>query len=257
MIYLYGIMSPDGTAHSTSALAGMAGVTGQVALASCGDRVLIFSPHDGGEILPRRKLLLSHARVLEAAMEAGTVLPMRFGMTCQSVDEFCRLVETAHKEIKTGIDRLSGCAEVGVRVFVEETEALEAAVSAVPALKDKRDRLARAGNEAHFAKVEFGRFLGDTLAARRKKAQSVLLETLRPLCVDHVLKAPETDFEALRAEFLVRNGQMSEFSKTLSDVTADLEFAGTGEATARLVGPGPAFHFVDLALDTVAKSEVA
>ncbi len=257
MIYLYGILSPGNRAQAEVVLGGQTGVTGDVALSPFGEWILIHSAHDGGEILPRRKSLLTHARVLETAMQAGTVLPMRFGMTCQSVEEFKDLVDSAGAKIAAGIERVTGRVEVGVRVSVAEAEALEAAVAASPRLAARREGLVGMGPEAHFAKVEFGRTLGELVAARRKSAQQCLLERLKPFCVDHVLKAPETDFEVLRAEFFIDETKLPAFSDALDHASADLDFAGGGETSVRLVGPGPAFHFVDLALAAVDAPEVA
>lgn len=191
------------------------------------------------------------------AMRLGTVLPMRFGMTCQNVEEFWKTAEGARAEIGAGLERVEGRAEVGVRVSVAEAAALEATVQANPTLAAERDHLARRGHDAHFAKVEFGRGLGEAVAARRKSAQKDLLERVRPLSVDHVVKAPETDFEALRAEFLIEKNDLPAFSEVLDRSSANLEFAGGGQTAVRIVGPGPAFHFVDLALDMAGEPEPA
>src|SRR6056297_3354807 len=113
--------------------------------------------------LPRRKLLLSHARVLEAAMSFGTVLPMRFGMTCPSVAAFSALVCDAGERIDAAFDRIEGRIEVGARVSVSDTAALEAAMAKSAQLQARRDALALKGREAHFAKVDFGRDLGEAV----------------------------------------------------------------------------------------------
>ncbi|MEO0918699.1 MAG: GvpL/GvpF family gas vesicle protein, partial [Pseudomonadota bacterium] len=199
-IYLYGILQPGEGADAGDLMTGIQGVTGAVSIHPVSAMVLIYGDHDGSEILPRRRLMLAHARVLETATEAGTVLPMRFGMTCASVKEFAALAQDAGSRIRETLDRVRGHVEIGVRVDAPEEAALEAALAQSPKLAAERDRLTKGQGAAHFDKVAFGRALGDAVAERRSAAQKSLLSGLTPLCADHVLKAPETDFEPLRAE---------------------------------------------------------
>ena len=257
MIYLYGLVEPQGGACPKVALGSIAGVTSPVSADPCGDLFLIHGQHDGSEILPRRKSLLTHARVLEAAMEIGTVLPMRFGMTCRSLEVFHDIADRSSEEIRKALDRLRDRAEVGVRVTVPEEAALEAALAETPSLAAARDRLTLKGGATHFAKVEFGRSLGEVVAARRQAAQKALLKELVPLAAAHVLKAPETDFEVIRAEFLVEKDRLADFPARIEQVVAELGFAGKGEYATRLVGPGPGFHFVDLSLAPTDAEEAA
>ena len=256
-IYLYGIVQPtDGMATDTFP-ADVSGVTGQVSVDRTGDLTLIYGTHDGSDILPRRRALLAHARVLEAATDKGTVLPMRFGMTCASLDDFRALARDAAPKIDAALARVRGCVEIGVRVQAPEEAALAAALAQSPALSRQRDRLAQTGAGSHFDKVGFGRALGDAVATRRRAAQKQLLAGLRPFVADHVLKAPETDFEVLRAECLIAEDRLPEVTAWLEEAVAGLDFAAPTPCTAQIVGPGPAFHFVDLALDAPPAASVA
>lgn len=257
MIYLYGLVQPAAGTAVTLAPGETPGVTGPVSARVCGGLVLIHGDHDGSEILPRRRALLTHARVLERAMGAGTVLPMRFGMTCPSPAAFEEIVKRNRDGIAAALDRLAGRVEVGVRISGEEPRVLEATLSASPALASARDRLQGRSSAGHFAKVEFGRSLGEAVAARRKAAQKVLLDRLAPHAADHVLKAPETDFEALRAEYLVDENRLAAFTSELDRAARELDFAGDTPCTARLVGPGPAFHFIRLNLAPAGAEAVA
>jgi hypothetical protein len=79
MIYLYGLLEP-GAADPGEVLSSVAGVTGPVGVTDLGAAILVHGASDGLEILPRRRHLLAHARVLEALAGRGALLPMRFGM---------------------------------------------------------------------------------------------------------------------------------------------------------------------------------
>lgn len=257
MIYIYGLVQPHGTDRVEAVLDGVEGVTGRLSFSPCGELVLIHGDHDGGEILPRRKALLAHARVLEAAMGAGTVLPMRFGMTCRSPETLETLAARSRDKVESALRRLRDRVEIGVRVTAEEEPALTAALAAHPGLAAARDRLAAQGIGAHFRKVEFGRALGEAIAARRAAAQKALLACLTPLANAHVLKAPETDFEVLRAEFLIERQGLDAFLLRIEQAVETLDFAGADGYRTRMVGPGPAFHFVDLSLSPDDTEEAA
>ena len=257
MIYVYGLVQAHGGGLQAFAPSDLEGVTGAVSIGACDGHMLIYGQHDGSEILARRRSLLAHARILEAAMSMGTVLPMRFGMTCRSVEAFEALVRRNCDGIAAALDRLRDRVEVGLRISAEDAPALEAALAASPRLSALRASLAASGAAAHFKEVEFGRALGELIAARRKTAQSQLLERLVPAAAAHVLKAPESDFEVLRAEFLVGHARLAAFTDLVEQCVGELNFAGGGEFQTQLVGPGPAFHFTDLALSPTDAEEAA
>ena len=257
MIYLYGLVASEETASIRTTMAKVQGLVGMVELAAMGGVHLIFEPHEGGEILPRRRSLLTHARVLETAMDAGTVLPMRFGMTCASVGDVEALLERDSHKIRGAFQNIENHVEFGVRVVAPEAETLATTLEMRPDLKATRDRLSTRGAEAHFSKVDFGRALGDAAAERRAQAQKTILSALRPMASDHLLKAPESDFDLLRAEFLVKTQDAEAFSDRLDHVVSKLDIAGGAPCQARIVGPGPAFHFVDLSLDLPVTKDAA
>lgn len=248
-IYLYGLLEPADASLAEETLAGLEGVTGPVDVIPCDGYVLLSGMHAGDEILPRRRLLLTHARVLETAMACGTVLPMRFGMVSPSFETFKDLAGTQSTEIADAFARLRGKVEIGVRVTAAEDSCLAATLAENPGLARERDRLQGRGAGAHFDKVEFGRRLGDAVAERRKLAQRQVLNDVRDLAAAHILKTPDSDFDILRAEFLLDANNLTAFSDRLEIAVAETDFSAPATATARLVGPGPAFHFVDLALN--------
>ena len=257
MIYLYCVLEPERKDTPPRIPEGLDGVTGAVSAVRCGERFLVYGAHDGEEILPRRRLLLSHARVLEQAMETGTVLPMRFGMTCGSIEEVEGMLDARRGDIETAFDRIRGHVEVGVRAAAPEGAALEAALAHDPVLRSQRNALMTRTRHDHFATAEFGRALSEAVAARRDLAQQAMLEHLLPSAVDHIVKSPETDFEVLRAEFLIQRSEYEVFAARVEEAVDTLGFAGPNGCSAQLVGPGPAFHFVVLNLAEPGTEEAA
>jgi len=187
--------------------------------------------------------------VLETALGLGTVLPMRFGMLAASPCDVAARLAAQRAAVDRALDRVRGHVELGVRVSVPEGRALGAILRDMPDLARARDRLAQLGAAGHFETAAFGRRLGEALAQRRTQAQKYLLRGLKPLVADHVLGAPTTDFELLRAEFLVADGAVRAFQDGLAELVQGVALSGEAAADVQMVGPGPAYHFVGLSLD--------
>lgn len=245
MIYLYGLIdceAPPQTEH-------LAGVTGPVTATRLARGWLIHGPADSDDILPKRRHLLAHARVLENLMPEGTVLPMRFGLFADSVAQFAEVITEGAEGIAAQFDRLAGRVEIGLRIAFPRDAALSAALVADPGLHREHERLSRLARPPHFAVAEFGRRLAEALDARRGAVQRRIVAALRDQWEDHVLKTPGSDVEVLHAECLVaaagtdRIGQLAQ-----ATAQAARDFAGGAEPVVRLVGPAPPFHFVRLSL---------
>jgi len=248
MIYLYGVAMPGGPALE-AALREIPGVTGPVRVRKViGGIALLSGAHDGGELLPARRHMLAHTRVLEAAMAVSTILPMRFGSVAEDEKAFLALLRTRADEIAGRVASLRGLQEFGIRIRFPREAALAALLDDEPALAAERDRLAAAASGASFEAAELGRRVAEALVARRDAAADRLAAALAPMARRLLTKPPEEDVEVLRAEVLLQAGSEDAFAMAALDHASRLGFAGQAEASVRLVGPSPAFHFADLAL---------
>jgi hypothetical protein len=61
--------------------------------------------------------VLAHERVLEAIMERGPVLPLRFGTELESEDELAAVLAERRDELARGLERVRGRVELGLRVL--------------------------------------------------------------------------------------------------------------------------------------------
>jgi hypothetical protein len=70
----------------------------------------------------------AHEAVLEAALEAGAVVPFRFLTVYRDEDELRRFLATRGDELRAALERVRGKVEVGVKAFVD-TAVLERSVA--------------------------------------------------------------------------------------------------------------------------------
>jgi len=247
-LYLYGLASdPDPDLAAT--LEGVDGLSGErPALLGLGGRAVIASPHECGEILQTRRRMLAHTRVLETAMSAATVLPMRFGLVASDMADVEAMIAEHAADIDTQLARIEGQVEIGLRIRFPREAALAALLAERPELAAERDRLRGRGAGAHFERIELGRRVAEGLDRRRTEAQRQLAARIGPLCTDHVLRTPEEDVEVLRAECLLPADAEPGFAAAVQEAVAPCVFAPDAEPAIRLVGPVPPYHFVDLVL---------
>lgn len=137
------------------------GLQGTLQICGIGPWTLVYFDDDNAEILPKRRLLLTHTRVLEQMLTLGTVLPARFGLVADTLAKVEAMILAKAPTITQEFARVQGCFELGIRVNYPRIPALDATLAKDPALLRDRDRLARLGPEAHFAMAEFGGKLAD------------------------------------------------------------------------------------------------
>lgn len=256
MIYIFGLVAAP-LEDVVTALAGAKGLQTTVHASSSGAWAFVWEPYEGDEVMPRRRSMLAHTRVVEQMMELGTVLPARFGLLADNIDDIQDLIQAQTALISDEFAKLNGCIEIGVRIRFPRNAALAQTLDDMPALRAERDKLARLGPEGHFARAEFGRKLADALDRRRGEAQKALLKLLTPKAQNHVLRIPEEDTEVLRSEFLVHGDAFDAFVVDVADAAQNCAFLPGAEPEIEIIGPAPMYNFVRLSLAADQSEEAA
>lgn len=248
MIYLYGLCEGGAAVDVAAVLTDLPGLQAPLEVVQIDRWTMVFSQQDDAEILPKRRLMLAHTRVLERMLSQGAVLPARFGLVAESLERAQTLIGARAPVIEQEFDRIRGCIELGIRIRFPREAALAATLAADQRLRRERDALADTGLKAHLAIASFGGKLAEEVDRRRGSAQAALLAALLPLARDHVLRAPEADTEVLRAEFLIDASHQTAFESAVQEVSASLTFVPGEEPAIQIVGPVPVYNFVRLSL---------
>lgn len=248
MIYLYGLLEP-GVTIDQGALTALDGVTGAIETTDLGVASLVHGPAESDDILPRRRHLLAHARVLEELTGTAAILPMRFGMVAADLGAVANALSAQSKHLATQFETVRGCAEYGIRVRFPREAALAATVAADAALGAERARLLSNTRTGRMQAADFGRWLAEALDRRRAATQRSLVSALAPDFAASVLRTPEDDVEALAVDALVHQSRADTLGPRIEALARASAFAPGSEPQVSIVGPGPAYSFVRLSLD--------
>jgi hypothetical protein len=230
--YVYGITWASARPpRGDGVVGGRVGTIGHEQLAA------IVSPVPSPSVRARRRDLIRHSEILQDAFERDTVVPLRFGTVfAREADVVADLLEPRHDELVTVLRRLAGTVELTVRAFYDEDAVLGEIVRgdrAVAALRGAAD-----GNPA--LGLQLGEAVAAALAARREVDTDGILAAGGRLARDVVVEERRTDFEIVRAAFLVERDRIADFDSALE------QFARARDGVVRLkyTGPLPPHHFV-------------
>ncbi|WP_448561953.1 gas vesicle protein GvpF [Trichothermofontia sp.] len=219
-LYLYGIFplpGPKGLA--------LQGLDQQmVHLATVDGFAILYSEAQQERYLASRRNLLGHAKVLEDAMQAGyhNLLPLQFGLIVETLEDVSRQLtgpyQTALQQL---LDRLEGRREVGVKVFWNENQELQALMAENTALREQRDRLE--GKTLSMDEVVMiGQAIEHAMQSRQAEIIDTFRTTLNPLALKVIENNPMTDAMIYNAAYLIRWEEEPHFSQQVEAL--DQEF---------------------------------
>jgi hypothetical protein len=118
----------------------------------------VASPISYQELQPTMENIIAHQRVVEAARELGTTLPVKFGVIFKTEDGLRSLLAKQHDDYRKKLTKLAGMDEFGIKVLFNK--AGMAKITA--AIEEKSPEIARmrrsieSGNEgrSYFTKLK-------------------------------------------------------------------------------------------------------
>src|ERR671934_529994 len=237
MTVVYGIVPAE--TPLDGAPAGIAGAP--VSRVTAGGLAALVSPVEEDDLRATRRDLLSHSAVLEHAVAAGPVLPLRFGMVLRDEDAVVgELLEPRRDELAGLLRRFERLVELRVKAFYVEEEVLKEIVRSEPAIARLREATRGLPEAAAYPqRVRLGEAVARALDARRQRDVDSILARLRPLAEEVVVE--ETDSAlALTASFLVDRGRVEAFDRAMDELAR----AHEGLITFKYLGPLPPHSFV-------------
>jgi hypothetical protein len=231
-LYLYGVTRPH---EMVERLAGQG-----VFLVDANGRAAIVSELEEGPVQATRRNLLAHADVVEQLHEDAVVLPARFGHMLESREEALELL--ALPEVEQLLERHARTCELSLKGTYEETVFAEVGAE----LRPLRD--AYRAEPSMDAGIALGEAVGERLAERRARDQSLVLDDLGPLVLEVVSGEPAGELAAFELALLVEREQVEPIDARLEELAAEL----SPPLHFKLVGPLPPYSFVRIGAPAVA-----
>jgi len=191
----------------------------------------------------KRRDLLAHSDVLQAAYDLDVVLPLRFGTLFPSEGELrSAFLEPRHDELLALLRRFRGLGEMRLSAEYHDEESVLAAIVAGDARVRQLRDTTRERRGGHADLVALGELVGARLEARRASDAEELVARLAPAAVDVHVDAPDGELGVVRASFLVRDRDRRTFDELLDAAALRLRHL----VRVRCTGPLPPHSFVAL-----------
>jgi hypothetical protein len=237
--YVYGIVRGDGAAPAGKGIAGA-----PLELVG-GEEVAALTSVAPGEYLEAgREDLLTHSRVLEATLDQGTVLPMRFGVVVPDDETLrARLLDGRREELLAQLAEMEGKVELALKGLYEEDAILRELVARDREIGGLRKAIAGKPEAAtYYERIRLGELIAAAFAARQEEDSAAVVEELRPHAVAVRVGEPIHERMAVNASFLVERARLPKFDSAVDAIGA----RQAGRIRFRVTGPLPPHSFVEL-----------
>lgn len=196
-----------------------------------------------------RENSLAHARVVEKAMEDGTVLPVRFCTIAESEEMIIEMVlKNRYQELMDLLQGMEGKIELGVRARWTDLDAIFAEVVAEnKTIKELKEALLHEKNEQrkYAGKVKIGQLVQKALAEKKQTEAEELLAVLKPLSLACKENQIYGDMNLVNAAFLITREKESAFDGKMQE----LEKVYGERKKLKYIGPVAPYNFVEVVVN--------
>src|SRR3954449_7551877 len=176
--YVYGIVRADGKSRSRAKGIG----DKQVRVVDADGLGALTSDVPPGYLEAGREELLAHSRVLERAVEQGTVLPMQFGVVMpdeSAVRE--QLLDPHRRELEAQLEEMEDKFEVNLKAIYDERALLTEVINEDREVAKLRQALEGQPEEAtHFERIRLGEMIAGAVDEKRNRDADAILDRLPP-----------------------------------------------------------------------------
>ena len=240
--YVYGVVRARRRAAKTEGIGGA-----DVRVVAAGKLGALTSAVPDEPLEAGREELLAHARVLERTLEAGVVLPMRFGVVLPNDAAIRDDLLTAHSDqLESQLDELDGKVELNVKAIYDEGEILREILANDRDVAELNALIQRAPADAvYYERIRLGELVAGAVAERREQDEGRILSHLEPHAAALDVGPPIHERMVVNAAFLVESKRLEAFDATLEEL-AEADHPRIG---FKLTGPLPPHSFVELSVD--------
>ena len=193
-----------------------------------------------------RDELLTHAHVLERALEGGAVLPMQFGVVMPDDDAIREELLSTHRvQLKAQLDEMEGKVEMNVKALYDEAAILREVVDEDRDIAGLREAIKDQPEDAtYYERIRLGELIAAAVSARRERDEEMVVDRLAPHAVALEAGDPVHERMVVNLSLLLEKDRENEFEDALEELAAEQH----PRIGFKLTGPLPPHSFVELSV---------
>ena len=237
-VYVYGITRAGSGAPNAKGVLG-----GNVRLVELDGVAAVVSGVANERVRAKRRDLLAHSDVLQAAYSQGVVLPLRFGTLFSSEDELrTAFLEPRRDALLSSLASFDGLCELRLRAAYHDQDAVFGDIVAGDAEIARLREASRSGSAREADLVRLGELVAKTYEHRRAIDRQQILDSLRGVSVDVSVDENLDEITVAKASFLVNDRKRGAFDKALEALALRVRHL----IDLTCIGPLPPHSFVSL-----------
>jgi hypothetical protein len=187
--------------------------------------------------------IVAHQRVVEAAREARTVLPVRFGVILKNEEGIKKLLANSYKDYGSKLAELRGKDEIGIKVLLNKTslKKIEAQAEQSEEIKKiKQEISASKPGTSYFMKLRLQDAMKNETLMKIDKMVGEINNSLAQNAEDRRLLKNDVGEIVLNAAYLVDRNKMRAFDARVKELRERFERDGM---TIHKSGPWAPYSF--------------
>jgi len=244
-LYVYGLVRAAGAPELGEVGLDYRGRPARVHPVAVGDVAAVVSAYERDRrVLPLRRNLEPHHRVIHELANSSTVIPMTFGHVARSQREVTSVLRRNAGGVQAELDRLEGKIEMGLKIHWDVPNIFKHIVEGDAGLAELRDRVFRERAPGQAEKIELGRRFEERLRSERASLAERALQALGAEVAETRTNAPTTEEGVADLAFLVDRQLQKRFEERVGEIAS----SWPAQYVFRCTGPRAPFNFVDLQL---------
>jgi hypothetical protein len=194
-----------------------------------------------------RDELLTHARVLEQALEGGVVLPMRFGVVMPNEQSVRDQLLTPHREeLEDQLEEMDGKVEINIKGIYDEDAVLREVLAEDAEVAELRHAIHGKPEEAtYYERIRLGELVAQALTVKRTEDERAIVDRLLAGAVAAEVSGAVHERMAVNASFLVARDALELFDRAVHELGEEQ----AGRIRLNYTGPLPPYSFVELGIE--------
>ena len=187
--------------------------------------------------------IVAHQKVVEAAREANTVLPVRFGVILKNEEGIKKLLASSYKDYRAKLTALGGKDEIGIKVLINKSslkKIKEQAEQSEEIRKIKQEISAAKPGTSYFLKLRLEDAVKNETLLAVDRMVGEINDSLAAVAEDRRLLKNDVGEIVLNSAYLVDKGRVRDFDAKVKDLRARFEKEGM---TLHRSGPWAPYSF--------------